>query len=234
MKKVLFVISILLFASLIGCSASMSLDEVEVNVDQSIEYNFTSLSFNSISEGNLLNYVKDDYVDFEMMLQKANEEDIISESYEDYATILETLKEITVASNLPFKVLATYTMGTLNDTASAYDIKLTVDDIVQFYNLQLVLEKLSGSDYITVRDFLEYRLGRTITDEEKYGLQLLQRYYWQLYIEYGDYDLPNKTIEDFEADLIVIGYTNLSTDDYDSMSYGLDLLKTLLDDSPDE
>lgn len=246
MKKVYIALSFLLVMVLFGCSSSMETHEVTttmattteatmatVTMDSSVEYSGSLLSLISIREDSLLYYLKDDYRDFEVFYTvtatTTSEGSGIDVDYSSVSTIVSSLETITEASDIPLSDLVTYSLTRLNETATEYGIILTVDDIVQYYDLQSVIDEVRRSREITLSNYLSYRLGRTVEEEELDALNLLENYYYTLYHHYGTYDIIEKTVTDIENDLISMGITNLTQEDIDMAGEALALIQELLE-----
>jgi hypothetical protein len=223
MKKI-FVLSLILLMIFVGCSSSYNLPETSIY--DSITYSYENLSFENIDQNDILYGVYDDYQDIKIMAEKAVEDELVNEVPDNISDILSTLKTIGDASLDSLDNLVALSSSDLNALATSNSITLTVEDIVSFNNLKSFTQSLIGRTSISKFEYLEYRLDRNLTSEEKEALNLLQEVYLDL--RRSDYNLILTNLDFADLELEIIQFNSQVSDEVlDKIEIGFNLIKNI-------
>ncbi|MBI9009081.1 MAG: hypothetical protein JEZ05_03540 [Tenericutes bacterium] len=225
MKKILFVISLFAMLFLLGCSEAMEYTTTIVmnnNNNSIIYYDFDDLEFSGLLEGDLLYYITDETEDFKLMLEVLIKNNYIDSLLEADNGVLDTLGEISLASQVNISDMLSYSATELNELAGASGITLTVDDIVGYMDLLNIKEEFPQRITIRRIDYLEMRIGRDLSADEEAGFNDLQAGFERLYA-YSEYDVFSKSFLEIIDDLDAVETTYIQAE-LDYMEIVFDLL----------
>lgn len=223
MKKI-FVLSLIMLMIFVGCSSAQNLQDSSIY--DNITYSYEVLTFVDIDQNDILYDVFDDYQDFQLMAEKAVDDELVSEVPDNIQGILSTLETLSTDSEKSLDYLVTLSSSELNTLATNNSIALTVDDIVSFNDLKSFTQSLIGRTSISKFEYLEYRLDKSLTSEEKEGLHLLQEVYLDL--RRSDYNLTVTNLDFADLELEIIQFNSQVSDEVlDKIEIGFNLIKNI-------
>jgi hypothetical protein len=182
-----------------------------------IFFNYTTLTYTTLNDSDLLNQLGTPTTDYMMFLDQNGIvlSDTQTTAYEDTLLLLEELNEQTAFS---YSKTLTYTSEEIYTMAERAHIEITAANIFMYdelKNTQSMITELNGSVQrgINRYDYYEYLLDRDLTDTEIAALSIFQDYFYEVYIEIGG---PPVSIEDTTETIITTFETYLNrtfTDD---------------------
>jgi hypothetical protein len=155
-------------------------------------------------------------------MEFAVEEELISEFTDTERNLIDKVYLITEGTSVSYQELFDLSSQEFNSYAEAAGVELTIDDIVSFNDLKLKLVG-AGVVFISKRNFIEFKLGESLTNEQISGYDLLQEVYLDLLNNYGAYDLQEVSYEELLSDMETVGIS-VSEDDLEILETGFDLI----------
>jgi hypothetical protein len=210
MKKIFIGLSMILMILLIGCSSAAPM-EYQTSIHDVFSYSYTKGEFNNKDESDIIKYLIDYSTDRVLMMEFAVEEELISDFTETERSLIEKVYLITEGTSVSYQELFDSSSQEFNAYAVAAGVELTIDDIVSFNDLKLKLVE-AGVVFISKRNFIEFKLGESLTSEQISGYDLLQELYLDLLNNYGSYDLRDKSYEAMISDMDNAGLTVAEAD----------------------
>ncbi len=223
MKKILVLLALILLMQFFGCSSAPYHDTVLF--DRNLDYSYENLNFDGLNQNDILYYTVDDYIDLEIMILEALQRDMIEEKPLNLLLILETLESLNSYSNISLQRLLKLSTTELYNLAMSHSVILTVDDIVGFNDLKATLNLLNESISISKVDYIEYRLGRDLTEEEIEGFIELQ-YYYNNIVMYNGQLLSDMNFEAFSSELNNL-YDSPNEEELNRIEIAFEILKLL-------
>jgi len=221
MKKIFIALSMMLMIFFIGCSSAAPM-EYQTSIHDVFSYSYTKGEFNNKDDSDIIKYLIDYSTDRVLMMEFAVEEELISEFTDTERNLIDKVYLITEGTSVSYQELFDSSSQEFNSYAVAAGVELTIDDIVSFNDLKLKLVG-AGVVFISKRNFIEFKLGESLTNEQISGYDLLQEVYLDLLNNYGAYDLQEVSYEELLSDIEIVGIS-VSEDDLEILETGFDLI----------
>ena len=221
MKKIFIALSMMLMIFLIGCSSAAPM-EYQNSIHDVFSYSYTKGEFNNNNDSDIIKYLIDYSTDRVLMMEIAVEEELISEFTDTERSLIDKVYLITKGTSVSYKELFDSSSQEFNSYAVAAGVELTIDDIVSFNDLKLKLVE-AGAVFINKRNFIEFKFGESLTDDQISGYDLLQGVYQDLLNNYGAYDLQEISYAELLSDMEIAGIS-VGEEDLDILEAGFNLI----------
>ena len=233
MRKIILFILFGIFLILSGCSSKdIDTTNIDISLQDNIYYEFDSMSFTNTSEADILYLISDQYLDFKYVYYAISGKVLSSEEELAYQDLFIITKSLESDSNISLSTLLSYSSSEFNDAAEDISIILSLQDIVLFNSLKIIMSDLeeltqANSYNLSRIGYIEYRLGINLTDLEILSLELLQEQFSELYLNtYEFFNIRENTFED----LLVRLNTDLNYVPSESDSTKLETAYSLIED----
>ncbi len=200
MKKILLLLFIGITVLLSSCSSMEEEPAEEYDIINGfLTYDWDTMSYTNTSTYSIMYETGNIVADFLLIHDKALLNEELSLSKETaYIQLLLIIDEIATKSNTDHSDIINYSSADFKANCDAYSITITTTDIVTFNSFKdtvLDIESSSNRNSISVIDYIEYRLGESLTSEEILSLDLLQSSYYELTRNFGFFDINTHLLD---------------------------------------
>lgn len=176
MKKFIMILLLLSTILLSACAAAQDEEPFEENIELTgyIRFKIEDMTFSNTSEYDVTYGVGSSYQDFTIFVDSINNVSLTTAelgAFEALFTIMDQL----INSYRSYKDIVAYSSQDFADACESKSITITASTIFTFNTFKSFYSEIENETYYIQRiDYLEIYLDRTLTSDEKFGLELIQ------------------------------------------------------------
>ena len=183
MKKGTMILVTLIVILFSGCSAKMEKEEYgDTSIYSSYSYNLDELPYLEGNSTDILYGFSDILIDFHLLNSSITNAELPQSEQDAYSSLFSVLDQLHQSSGSSYDTIVNYSSQELKNECISAEISITTTNIIVFNtykNLISELIEINGSSNMNISkvSFINYRLGRILTTEEKQALEHLQDMY---------------------------------------------------------
>ena len=241
MKKILLILIAFIVILFSACSAEHEPnpeDEV-LSIYHNFSFSFKTLTFTDTSRSDILFGLSDNGEEFFIAYDKITNVPFSAEEELAYREVLTILDQLNSESSVSMNRLLEYSLEEFSDECEKYGIEVSLTNVIMFNSFKELLETIiedRGTSFVGISkvDYLNIRLGRTLTNDEKQSLELLQMSYYEVTRYQSNYEnfitaTYDEVIEYFENNSVT-----LTDIEKEQIQVALDILNELNENPPTE
>lgn len=222
MRKLKSVIIMILTVFFIyGCASQMPYDD-EPNLYGDLTYDFNKMTFTETLDYDIMYHLGNPMDDFVILHQEILGISLTENEFVKYQNLFDLLIELSVLTNQDIGLFLSYSSTDLKNTLDNHDLVLTLDTIVTFNGLKIIINDLKQSKNILkikTIDYIKARISSDLSESQIQGLEILQAYQKDVLYHNASFKLYTASLDD----LIVI---------YETLGFiPTDLEKQAIDDA---
>lgn len=239
MKKIIVTLLLICGILLSGCAAADEEpqdEELYFSNYSYLTFDWNTMTFSGLERHDILYGVSDPYEDFVILNVKYKDMQLTTEQQIAYERTFELFDMLDASSGFTYGSLDEYSTQNIKDFSDSSEIVLTATDLITFNSIKseayMLKSTASSSTSYTIGkiSYVEQRLERVLTTDEKISLQALQEQMNYLYNKGVNFDLSTGTFEELILEIESKRVDDVSQEDLARLEMAFLIIKQLHDD----